>query len=69
MAEDVEIEIDVAAECGLVLQQAGRSVVRGARVRNAGGDSLVGMTLTFSSDIGLFRPLVMALGAVQPGES
>ena len=36
MVEDVEIEIDVAAECGLVLQQAGRSIVRGARVRNAG---------------------------------
>ena len=59
----------MTAECGLVLQQAGRSVVCGARVRNAGGESLVGMTLTFSSDIGLFRPLVMALGAVQPGET
>ena len=69
MAEDVEIEIDVAAECGLVLQQAGRSVVRGARVRNAGGDSLVGMTLTLSSDIGLFHPLTLTLDAVQPGET
>lgn len=69
MAENVEIEIDVTTECGLVLQQAGRSIVRGACVKNAGGESLVGMTLTFTSDIGLFHPLTLTLDAVQPGET
>ena len=69
MAENVEIEIDVTVECGLVLQQAGRSIVRGARVKNVGGESLVGMTLTFTSDIGLFHPLTLTLDAVQPGET
>lgn len=63
------IEIDVTPECGLVLQQAGQSVLRGVRVKNAGEESLVGMKLVISSDIGLFRPLDISLAAVQPGET
>ena len=65
----VSIEIEATAECGLVLQQAGRSVLHGVRVRNEGDETLVGATLTVSSDIGLFHPLVMTLDAVQPGET
>ena len=63
------IEIDVTPECGLVLQQAGQSVLRGVCVKNAGEESLVGMKLVISSDIGLFRPLDISLATVQPGET
>ncbi len=69
MTMAVSIEIEATAECGLVLQQAGRSVLHGVRVRNEGDETLVGATLTVSSDIGLFHPLVMTLDAVQPGET
>ena len=65
---NAKIEIDATAECGLVLQQAGRPAVSGLRVRNEGEQTLVGLTLTVSSDVGLFRPLVIALDAVQAGE-
>ena len=68
-AKDVEIEIDVTATCGLVLQQAGQSIIRGVRVKNASKESLVGMSLTMSSDIGLFHPLSLTLDSVQPGET
>jgi hypothetical protein len=66
---NAEVEVEATAECGLVLQQAGQSILREVRVKNTGEETLVGMTLTVSSDIGLFRPLAMALGAVQPGET
>ena len=66
---NAKIEIDATAECGLVLQQAGRPAVSGLRVRNEGAETLVGLTLTVSSDAGLFHPLVIALDAVQAGET
>lgn len=66
---NLTVEVDVAAESGLVLQQAGQSVLREVRVKNAGEETLVGARLVVSSDIGLFRPLEMALAAVQPGET
>ena len=67
--KNLTVEIDAVAESGLVLQQAGQSVLREVRVKNAGEETLVGAKLVLSSDVGLFRPLEMALAAVQPGET
>ena len=63
------LEIDATAEYGLVLQQAGQAVLDAVRVKNTGGETLVGMKLVLSSDIGLFHQVEMSLGAVQPGET
>ena len=63
------LEIDATAEYGLVLQQAGQAVLDAVRVKNTGEETLVGMKLVLSSDIGLFHQVEMSLGAVQPGET
>lgn len=66
---NVNIEIDATGECGLVLQQAGRPAVNGLRIHNGGDDTLTGMSLTVTSDIGHFHPWVVAIDALQPGET
>jgi len=66
---EIDIEIDAAAACGLVLQQARRSAVRALRVRNREEMTLVGAKLTITSDVGLFHPLTLNLDSVQPGET
>ena len=63
-----QIELDVAAECGLALQQAGRPALNGVRIKNTGEETLVGLTLTVSSDVGLFHPLALGIDAIQAGE-
>ena len=67
--KSLTVEIDAVEESGLVLQQAGQSVLREVRVKNSGEETLVGAKLVASSDVGLFRPLEISLAAVQPGET
>ena len=59
----------MASECGLVLQQAGQSVLNALQVRNTGNETLVGARIVVSSDIGEFRPYSLTLDSVQPGET